>query len=115
MKSEDRNGTVASFFTYWDGPNWEVGGWNEIDVEIVPSMKSHYTSPFSTNLIYGGGSGSGYNIQEQIYENYSQDFNAFHTYEIEWTPDYISWKVDGATVRWSDSGSSAGVRFMNKY
>ena len=22
MKSEDRNGTVASFFTYWTGPNW---------------------------------------------------------------------------------------------
>jgi len=38
MKSGNNNGTVASFFTYWDGPNWEVGGWNEIDVEIVPSM-----------------------------------------------------------------------------
>ena len=38
MKSENREGTVASFFTYWDGPNWSVGQWNEIDVEIVPSV-----------------------------------------------------------------------------
>ena len=38
MKSENREGTVASFFTYWGGPNWSVGQWNEIDVEIVPSV-----------------------------------------------------------------------------
>ena len=25
MKAPDRKGTVASFFTYWDGPNFEVG------------------------------------------------------------------------------------------
>ena len=62
MKSENRHGSVASFFTYFGGPNWEVGNWNEIDIEIVPSMQMHGTSPFSTNLIYGGGSGSGYNI-----------------------------------------------------
>ena len=56
MKSENREGTVASFFTYWDGPNWSVGQWNEIDVEIVPSVqKSLGKSPFSTNLIYGSG------------------------------------------------------------
>ncbi len=47
-------GTVASFFTYWDGPGWYEGGWNEIDIEIVPSKGS---SIYSTNLIYGTGSG----------------------------------------------------------
>ena len=61
MKSENKNGTVASFFTYWDGPNWTVGQWNEIDVEIVPSVQASLgTSPFSTNLIYG--SGTDYNL-----------------------------------------------------
>ena len=64
MKSPNSYGTCASFFTYWTGPNWEVGEWNEIDVEIVPSMQAVATSPFSTNIIYGGGSGSGFNIQE---------------------------------------------------
>ena len=64
MKSEDKYGTVASFFTYWIGPNWQVGEWNEIDVEIVPSMSLSGQSDFSTNIIYGGGDGTGYNIEE---------------------------------------------------
>ena len=38
MWAPDVYGTVSSFFTYWNGPNWYDGGWNEIDVEIVPSM-----------------------------------------------------------------------------
>ena len=58
MKSPANYGTVASFFTYWTGPNWSVGQWNEIDVEIVPSVQVHGTSPFSTNLIYGDGHSS---------------------------------------------------------
>ena len=62
MQSQNHYGTVASFFTYWDGPNWNVGGWNEIDVEIVPSVQGWGQSPFSTNIIYGDG--NNYNIQE---------------------------------------------------
>ena len=38
MKAPDRKGTVASFFTYWDGPNFSPTGWNELDIEIVPSI-----------------------------------------------------------------------------
>jgi beta-glucanase (GH16 family) len=38
MQEPDMYGTVSSFFTSWIGPNWYDGGWNEIDVEIVPSM-----------------------------------------------------------------------------
>ena len=80
MKSPNQYGTVASFFTYWDGPNWSDGQWNEIDVEIVPSVQSQGKEPFSTNLIYG--SGTNYHKQEQVYEPVSHDWNAFHTYEI---------------------------------
>ena len=113
MKSENREGTVASFFTYWTGPDWSVGQWNEIDVEIVPSVKKSLgASPFSTNLIYG--SGYDYNLQEQSYQSYSEDFSQFHTYEIEWTPEYVSWKVDGILSRKTLATDSAGVRFMNK-
>ena len=93
MKTGNHYGTVASFFTYWTGPNWSVGQWNEIDVEIVPSVQRQNKSPFSTNLIYGDGHSS--KREEQAYEPMSHDWNAFHTYEIEWTPDYISWSVDG--------------------
>ena len=49
MKGSAKKGTVASLFTYWTGPNWSSEGWNEIDVEIVPSVEE---SPMSTNLIW---------------------------------------------------------------
>ena len=55
MKTGNHYGTVASFFTYWNGPNWSVGQWNEIDVEIVPSVQGWGQQPFSTNIIYGDG------------------------------------------------------------
>ena len=62
MKCGNHNGTVASFFTFWDGPNWSDGQWNEIDIEIVPSVQSQHKEPFSTNLIFG--SGTNYHKQE---------------------------------------------------
>lgn len=42
-------GTVGSFFTYWNGPNWTQEGWNEIDVELVPSITA---DPMSMNIIW---------------------------------------------------------------
>ena len=42
----NQKGTVSSFFTFWDGPNWDANQWNEIDVEIVPTVSGN---PFSTN------------------------------------------------------------------
>lgn len=48
MQAGGQNGTVSSFFTYWNGPNWSQQGWNEIDVEVVPSIGGN---PFSTNII----------------------------------------------------------------
>ena len=52
MQPSAAEGTVTSLFTYWNGPNWTEAKWNEIDVEIVPSITA---DPFSTNLIYGDG------------------------------------------------------------
>lgn len=49
MQGADKNGTVSSFFTYWTGPEWTQQGWNEIDVELVPSIRD---DPFSTNIIW---------------------------------------------------------------
>ena len=52
MKAPDKKGTVSSFFTYWDGPHFTPSEWNELDIEIVPSVEH---SPFSMNIIYGDG------------------------------------------------------------
>jgi len=93
MKSPDKKGTVASFFTYWDGPNFEASLWNELDIEIVPSMERN---PFSMNVIYGDGT-----TKRESHE-YARHFNPhdeWHTYAMEWTPKYISWSIDGTEIR----------------
>ena len=92
MRSQNKKGTCYAFFTYFnDYPEREQGFWNEIDIEIVPSVSSN---PFSTNIIW--------EWQEQQDQQYCKDFQpgkAFNEYVIEWTPDYVSWKVNGRVCR----------------
>lgn len=109
MKAPDKKGTVASFFTYWDGPNFKPSEWNELDIEIVPSVE---TSPFSMNMIFGDGK------TKKESHNYANGFNPhedWHIYEMEWTPDYVSWKIDGKEVRNSSmKDSSQALSHMHK-
>ena len=107
MKAPDKKGTVSSFFTYWNGPNFYVGGWNELDVEIVPSVEQN---PFSMNIIYGDG-----HSKHESHE-YKRDFNPkddWHIYEMAWTPDYIAWSIDNKEVRRVDSRDPS-LQYMNK-
>ena len=54
MQGSGKKGTVSAFFTYWEGTQdipWSKWEWNEIDVELVPSLEAN---PFATNIIYSG-------------------------------------------------------------
>lgn len=51
MKTPNKKGTVSSVYTFWDGPGFYPGGWNEIDMNIVPSVNDS----MSTNVVYGDG------------------------------------------------------------
>ena len=107
IKAPNRKGTVSSFFTYWNGPNFYPGGWNELDVEIVPSVESN---PLSLNIIYGDGH------SKRESHDYVRNFDPkddWHIYEMVWTPDYIAWSLDGKEVRRVD-GEDPAVKFMTK-
>ena len=93
MKAPDRKGTVSSFFTYWDGPNFSTENWNELDMEIVPSVSEN---PFSMNIIYGDGSDK---VESHDYAHGFNPHDEWHVYEMEWTPHYVSWSVDGHEMR----------------
>jgi endo-1,3-1,4-beta-glycanase ExoK len=90
IQASTHPGTVSSFFTYFDGPNWSKAGWNEIDVEIVPSIREN---PFSMNIIGAN------QAQDHSYAPNFQPGNDWHTYVITWTPEYIAWSIDGREIR----------------
>ena len=103
MAGPNKNGTVASFFTYWNGPNWTQEGWNEIDVEIVPSISGN---PFSTNIIWQ------WQQQDQTYCSNFWPGSDFHEYVIEWAPEYVQWTIDGNVCRRTEG--TTDVHFLNK-
>lgn len=98
MKASGKEGVLSTFFTYFDGlPNdpWATSKWNEIDIEIL----GRYTNDVQLNTITP-------NTTNHVSHIWT-DFNPaddYHTYAIEWTPDYVSWFIDGVQVR-KQSGS----------
>jgi len=85
MKTPYREGMLASFFTYNDAG----GDWNEIDIEII----GRYRYDFQMNTITAGQTN-----HVGRYLMPSSPHESFHTYAFEWTPEYVSWFVDGVEV-----------------
>ena len=108
MRTPNQKGTVSSFFTYWDGPGFYAGGWNELDIEVVPSMEEN---PVSLNMVYGDGH---VKKEDHDYANYFKPDNEWHTYAMEWTPKYISFAIDGKEVRHVRSKDNEAAMFINK-
>ena len=108
MKAPDRKGTVASFFTYWDGPDFTPGGWNELNMSVVASAEDN---PVSTNVIFGDGN---VKVEDHDYVHPFNPHNDWHIYEMEWTPHYISFVIDGTEVRHLDAKNVEAVRWINK-
>ncbi len=87
MKAPNREGMLASFFTYWDGGE---STWNEIDIEIM----GRYNDNVQFNVITPTQSGN----HVAHYPMINPPNLDFHTYAFEWTPQYVSWFVDGEMV-----------------
>ena len=87
MKSPYREGMLSSFFTYWDGGE---GIWNEIDIEIM----GRYDDNIQFNTITPSQSG---NHVGHLPVSFAPNLD-YHTYAFEWTPQYVSWFVDGVQV-----------------
>ena len=100
MQNPGKMGTVQSFFTY-TAQDWPHG-WNEIDVEIVPSVTEN---PFSMNIIWKDGA------QDHNYATGFHPGTDWFTYTVEWTPDYVSWYVNDKLVRKSEG--TEDVHFLD--
>ena len=87
MKAPYREGMLASFFTYWTGGE---GIWNEIDLEIM----GRYNDNVQFNVITPTQSGN----HVAHYPMINPPNLDYHTYAFEWTPQYVSWFVDGVHI-----------------
>ncbi len=86
MRSAPVSGMLSSFFTYYD----PASPWNEIDVETM----GRYSNEMQFNTIVPTQADN--HVQRQVVP-----FNphaGFHIIGIEWTPDYVAWRVDGEEV-----------------
>lgn len=87
MKPANRVGVISSFFTYHEISS--TADWNEIDIENV----GRYDDMMQLNTITGG---QGNHVRNEPL-SFNQ-YDDFHTYAFEWTPDYIAWFIDDIEV-----------------
>ncbi len=87
LKTQGREGMLASLFTYND--NYPTTEWNEIDIEVL----GRYSDDVQFNTITPG--------QTNHLSHFFVDFDPaqdYHVYGFEWTPNYVAWFIDSVEV-----------------
>ena len=93
MRTISGSGTISSFFLYYDDSYKGLPEpWREIDIEVLGKSNN----VFQSNIITGDAGDKTTSEELHTFENLSLDY---HTYTLEWTPDYIAWFFDGKEVR----------------
>ncbi|MGR5119126.1 family 16 glycosylhydrolase [Vibrio astriarenae] len=104
MKLVSNPGVVSSFFTY-DNESWQGGiPWREIDIEAIGKSPNQ----LQTNLITGTAANRIHS--ETIHA--VDELNEFQEYTLIWTPDEITWLVNGETVHQELASNSQQVLDM---
>ena len=93
MRTITGSGTVSSFFLYYNNSyKGSPEPWVEVDIETI----GNNSTMFQSNIITGNAANKITSEQKHTFDNLSQNY---HTYTVEWTPNYIVWRFDGAEVR----------------
>lgn len=94
MRVAKASGVLSTFFTYKNGS--EVGNtfWEEIDIEVLGKNNA---TQWQSNIILGSSRPT--INTEQTHPTDTSLADAYHTYVLEWTPDYVAWFLDGVEVR----------------
>lgn len=94
MKVAKGSGVLSTFFTYKNGS--EIGNtfWEEIDIEVFGKNNA---TQWQSNVIIGSNRPT--TKTEGVHTAPVSLGDGYHTYVLEWTPNYIAWFVDGGEVR----------------
>lgn len=94
MKAAHGRGIVSSFVL-------ESSTLDEVDWEWIGSDYATVQSNY-----YGKGNTTTYD--RAMYHPMDKPQDGFHKYTIDWTPEYLSWSVDGAEIRRLKRGDANG-------
>ena len=96
------SGLVSTFFTYKNGSEVSGATWEELDIEILGKDDA---KTWQSNIITGNPRVT----SEQVHTSPTSLADGYHTYTLEWTPDYVSWSVDGTVVRKTEGGQTSSL------
>jgi len=94
------SGLLSTFFTYKNGSEISGALWEELDIE---ALGKNDAKTWQSNLI----TGSPRVTSEQVYTSPTSLADDYHTYVMEWGPDYVSWSFDGTEVRRTQGGQAS--------
>ena len=94
MRVAKGGGILSTFFTYKNQSEVEGNFWEEIDIEVFGKNNAEI---WQSNIILGSTRPTIQSHEEHEVETSLGD--AYHTYVLEWTPDYVAWFLDGVEIR----------------
>jgi hypothetical protein len=89
-------GVISTFFLWRPGSeNSPAVPWHEIDFELGIAA-----GDYQTQIMTPGSSAPLYRTEHVVvHDLLSRPWDGYHTYRIEWTPEYMAFFVDGVQVR----------------
>jgi len=99
---------LSTFFTYKNGSEKSGEFWEELDIEVfgkddAKSWQSNIISNFPKD----------YSVE--IHTNETSLADDYHTYTLEWTPDYVLWLFDGKQVRKTEGGQAKDLTSAHSF
>ncbi len=92
MRMAEGSGLLSTFFTYKNGSEASGAVWEEIDIEVLGKNDAYQ---MQSNIIVGAPR----QTTEGLHTASQSLADDYHTYVLEWTPDYVAWFIDGQQVR----------------
>lgn len=98
MKMVSIPGSVSSMFLYYDDSwRYDEEPWNEIDIEVIGKSDTSWQSNIITRE--GDESITKNTSSESVHPSGFKMSEDFHLYAIVWTPEFVSWEIDGVEIR----------------
>jgi len=92
MRMAEGSGVLSTFFTYKNGSEVSGASWEEIDIEVLGKNDAYQ---MQSNIIVGPPR----QTTEGLHTLGQSLADDYHTYTLEWTPEYVAWFIDGQQVR----------------